>query len=168
MPSLLFVVLNDVIFEVSRKYLGQQDGGKSELKDALEKKGFSLSEAETVIYEVNYVINKLNLNISAEEREKIILKFKPYKVIDFIKTNKRFFIVEYLYYSPLVILGEILRIYWINKEFSYVLLLIPLIVIINNTYANYKMLSGDLSKSRGKKLKNVLLREMISMDGLLD
>ena len=159
MSSLLSVVPDDILLEVARKYSDQPDGGSTEVKNIFQRKGFSLSEAEIIIEEVNYIIDKLKLEISPEERETILLKFKPYTFLDFIRNNKRFFIWRYSYFLSYFLFALFIRVGCLNKEINTILLalifLIPLVISFISVKKKYGFFSGDLSKGRGKRLENL-------------
>ena len=159
MSSLLSVVPDNILLEVARKYSDQPDGGSTEVKNIFQRKGFSLSEAEIIIEEVNYIIDKLKLEISPEERETILLKFKPYTFLDFIRNNKRFFIWRYSYFLSYFLFALFIRVGCLNKEINNILLalifLIPLVISFISVKKKYGFFSGDLSKGRGKRLENL-------------
>ncbi|MCK5493310.1 MAG: GNAT family N-acetyltransferase, partial [Candidatus Omnitrophica bacterium] len=135
------------------------DGGNSEVKETLQKKGFSLIETEIIKHEVNYIIDKLKLKISPEEKEKIILKFKPYRLLDFIGNNKLFFIYKYIWFLPYIFLGVFIRVEYLNKEINVIRVAVLFLIALFATFIGgkyeYKQYSGDLSSGRGEHLKNL-------------
>ncbi|MDP3042645.1 MAG: GNAT family N-acetyltransferase [Candidatus Omnitrophota bacterium] len=147
-----------------------KDGGNQDplgIKDILLSRGFNLQEAEVILEEVQYIVDRLKLKISAKEREEIVLKFKRFTVWDFIKTNKRMFIMHYLRWFGFALFA---RIFIAHKDISILLAMVSSIFISILYYKtvvyNFRRLSGDLSEGRGKKLADLSRVKILCKSGV--
>ncbi|MBU4252766.1 MAG: HEAT repeat domain-containing protein [Candidatus Omnitrophica bacterium] len=147
-----------------------QDGGNQNplgIKDILLSRGFNLQEAEVILEEVRYIVDRLKLKISAKEIEEIVLKFKRFTVWDFIKTNKRMLVMQYLRWFGFALFVRVFI--WhkdINILFATVSIILISILYYKAVVDNFRGLSGDLSEGKRKKLADLSRVKILCKSGV--